>query len=127
MPAGSNCKLDIIRYINPSDDEVGGAYPSGTFLHRSLDARLDEVSADITFLQQGIQAQKVLTGLIWGWELQLREGDDVEVVSPLNHHYYGKRFTIREATYDSRHPGIKQKYVLVKLTRSQIAHSEVHQ
>lgn len=127
MPAGSNCSVNIIRYTYPNDDEVGGAYPSGTVLHTYLAARLDEEQTDVTFLQQGIQAQKAFSGIIWGWQLQVREDDDLEVVSPPNHKYFGKRFTIKDAVYDSRHPAIKQKYLLVKMTRSQIAHGENYQ
>jgi len=127
MPAGMDCKVRAIRWVFPSDDDVGGARPSGTVLHESLDASLTEESADITFLQQGIQAKKAFSGMIWGHQLQIREDDDLEVISPPNHDYYGKRFTVKDATHDTRHPGIKQRYLLVKLTRSQIAHGEEFQ
>lgn len=72
MPAGMDCKVRAIRWVFPSDDDVGGARPSGTVLHESLDASLTEESADITFLQQGIQAKKAFSGLIWGYQLQIR-------------------------------------------------------
>ena len=126
MPAGTNCKVRAFRLVY-TDDEVGGAYPSGTVLHESLDARIDEESTDSTFLQQGLETQKVFGGMIWGWQLRIIEQDEIEVISPPNHKYFGKRFRVEDARYDSRHPAIKQNYLLVKLTRSQISHREVFQ
>lgn len=121
MPAGNNCRVRAIRLVY-TDDEVGGAYPSGTVLHESLEARLDEDSTDSAFIQQGLETTKVFSGMIWGWQLQIIEQDEIEVISPPNHRYFGKRFRVEDARYDSRHPSIKQGYLLVKLTRSQTSH-----
>lgn len=135
MPAGSNCKLRAIRLVYIDDDDVGGAAPSGTVLHHSLDARVDEEMADVGFLRQnestyrgqGIESKASFSALIWGHNLQIREQDELVVISPPNHHYYGKYFRVEGIKYDSRHPGIKQGYLLVKMTRSQIAHAEIYQ
>lgn len=126
MPAGTNIKIRVWRlaYV---DDDVGGSYPSGTILHEALDARIDEESTNTAFIQQGLETKKVFSGMIWGYNLQVREQDEVEVISPPNLRYYGKRFRVEDALYDSRHPALKQNYLLVKLTRSQIAHSEPYQ
>lgn len=126
MPAGTNCKVRAWRLVY-LDDDVGGAYPSGTVLHESLDARIEEELTDTGFIQQGLQTTKVFSGLIWGNNLEIREQDEVEVVSPPNHRYYGKYFRVEDSRPDSRHPAIKQGYLLVKLTRSQIAHGEKFQ
>ena len=126
MPAGTNCRVRAIRLVY-LDDDVGGAYPSGTTLHESLEARIDQDLIDSSFFQQGLETKKTFSGMIWGHQLLIQEQDEVEVVSPPNHKYFGKRFRVMEARYDSRHPAIKQNYLLVKLTRSQIAHSEPYQ
>lgn len=127
MPAGTNCSVNVIRFLYSSDDDVGGANPSGTVLHSSIQARIDEELTDTAFIQQGLETRKVFSGTLWGWQLQVREQDEIEVVSPPNHKYFGKKFRVEDARYDSRHPAIKQNYVLVKLTRSQTAHREEFQ
>lgn len=124
MPAGINCAVSIIRNVFTSDDDVGGAYPSGTYLHQNLDARLEEDSIDSAFFQQGLETIKTFSAMVWGHALDIREQDKVEVVSPPNHRYFGKRFRIVDCRYDSRHPALKQDYVLLKMTRSQEAHGE---
>ena len=65
MPAGTNCKIRVWR-LNYLDDEVGGAYPSGTVLHENLDARIEEELTETSFIQQGLEAVKVFSGMIWG-------------------------------------------------------------
>lgn len=126
MPAGSNASVKIFRLVT-LDDDVGGSIASGTTLYESLRARIDQVETDSMYIQQGLETTKTFTGIIWGHNLQVREQDEVEVVSPPNHKYYGKRFRVKDAQYDSRHPGIKQSYLLVKLVRSQISHREQFQ
>lgn len=127
MPSGLNCEVSIIRLTETTDDDVGGANPTGTFIHQHLQARLEEDLIDSSFFQQGLETIKTFSGQIWGHNLQLREQDEVLVVSPPNHVYYNKRFRIKNAKYDSRHPAIKQNYVIVKLTRSQQSHREEYQ
>ena len=127
MPAGINCRIRAWRLVYTDDDDVGGAYPSGTVLHESLEARIEEELTDTGFIQQGLESKKVFSGMIWGHNLQIREQDEIEIVSPPNHDYIHKYFRVEDARYDSRHPGIKQRYLLVKLTRSQIAHGEIFQ
>lgn len=127
MPSGLNCEISVIRLTETTDDDVGGSNPTGTFIHQNLQARLEEDLIDSSFFQQGLQTLKTFSGQIWGHNLQIREQDELLVVSPPNHKYYNKKFRIKDARYDSRHPSIKQNYVLVKLTRSQISHGENYQ
>jgi len=124
MPAGTNCRVRAWRLVEYADDDVGGAVPSGTILHDSLEARIDEELTDTAFIQQGLESKKTFSGMVWGHQLRIIEQDLIEVISPPNHDYYGKYFKVEDGRYDSRHPGIKQRYLLVKLTRSQIAHGE---
>lgn len=123
MPAGFNCKVKVLRLVY-QDDDVGGSVASGTTIHESLEAVIEQDLIDSGFYQQGLETLKTFSGMLWGHNLQVREQDEVEVVSPHNHVYYGKKFRVVEARYDSRHPALKHNYLLVKLTRSQIAHGE---
>lgn len=124
MPAGTDCAVNIIRLVYSTDDDVGGANPSGTYLHQHIDARLEEDSIDSAFFQQGLETIKTFSAMVWGHNLDVREQDEVEVVSPPNHKYFGKKFRVVDCRYDSRHPAIKQNYALLKMTRSQVAHAE---
>lgn len=126
MPAGLNCRVKVFRLVY-QDDDVGGSVASGTTIHESLEATIEQDLIDSGFFQQGLETIKTFSGMIWGHNLQVREQDEIEVVSPPNHRYYGKKFRVMDARYDSRHPATKQKYLLVKLTRSQIAHAETFQ
>ena len=126
MPAGTNSRIRAIRLVY-ADDDVGGSVASGTTIHESLEARIEQDLIDSGFFQQGLESIKTFSGMIWGHNLQIREQDEVEVISPPNHTYYGKKFRVVEARYDSRHPAIKQNYLLVKLVRSQVAHGESFQ
>lgn len=123
MPAGFNARVKVLRLVY-NDDDVGGSVATGTTIHESLDARIEQDLIDSGFYQQGLETKKTFSGMLWGHQLQVREQDEIEVVSPPNHDYYGKKFRVVEARYDSRHLGIKQRYLLVKLIRSQVAHGE---
>lgn len=126
MPAGLNCSVDIIRFTY-TDDEVGGAYPTGTILHHSISARIDEDPANTLLLQQGLETKKLFSAMIWGHNLSFREQDEVEVVSPPNHEYFGKRFRVISKITSSNHPAQKRNVFIVKLERSQISHGEPYQ
>ena len=65
MPAGLNCSVNIIGLIY-SDDEVGGAYPTGIVLHQFISARIDEEPTNTMFLQQGLETKKIFSGMIMG-------------------------------------------------------------
>lgn len=125
MPAGLNCAVKVIHFSYAGrDDEVGGANPTGTVLHQYIQGRIDAQLPKTDYSGQGLETARIFDGLFWGHELTMREQDEVEVISPPNHPYFGKRFRIEAHQFDSRHPAIKQGYHLVKLTRSQIAHAE---
>ena len=126
MPAGLNCSVNIIGLIY-SDDEVGGAYPTGVVLHQSISARIDEDPTNTMFLQQGLETKKIFSGMLWGHNLVFKEQDELEIVSPLNHEYIGKRFRILSKNSSSNHPAQKRNVFIVKLERSQISHGEPYQ
>lgn len=126
MPGNMNCAVKIIRLVY-SDDEVGGAYPTGTVLHENVQARIDENLADVRLVQQGLETLKTFSATFWGYQLAFREQDEVEVTSPPNHRYYGQRFRVVSQTEDSRHPAIKQRINFAILTRSQVAHRNPYQ
>ena len=124
MKAGSNLHVRFLRLVYSADDDVGGANPSGTVLHDWIEGRIDEDLADTRFLQQGLETIKTFSSMFWGHNLTFREQDEVEVVSPPNHEYFGKRFRVVSKTGSSNHPAQKRNVWICKLTRSQVSHAE---
>lgn len=126
MPAGLNCKVRVIRYVD-YDDDVGGASPSGTVLYDTLDARIAEDKVDSAFFQQGIETTKTYTLMMWRGDTQVKEQDVVYVYSPINSFYYNKYIKLVSVMQDSRHPSNDQNYITCKGVRSQRAHGEQFQ
>lgn len=125
MPAGLTLAVKVIRQdTSGGDDDVGGAVPTGTIIHLWVDGSIDPHIPKTDYSGQGLETIRTFDAMFWGNNLQIREQDEVEVVSPPNHQYFGKRFRVEAGQYDRRHPAIKQGYYLATLTRSQVAHSE---
>jgi len=128
MVAGSNLHVNFIRLVyNYTDDDIGGANPSGTVLHSFVEGRIQEEPTKTEFIQQGLETVKVFSAMFWGTELLFREQDEVEVVSPPNHRYFGQKFRVVSQTEPNNHPAQKRNYYLAKLVRSQIAHRNPYQ
>ena len=126
MTAGSNASFRFIRLVY-TDDEVGGAYPTGTILHDWIEGRIDEEPTDTAFLQQGLETKKIFSAMFWGHNLTFREQDEVVLISPPNHEYFNKYFRVVSHTTSSNHPAQKRNVHIAKLMRSQIAHNEPYQ
>lgn len=126
MTAGMNLGVKFIRFTD-LDDDVGGSYPTGTILHNNIQGRIDEDPTRTEFLQQGLETKKIFSAMFWGNNLTFREQDEVVVISPPNHPYYGKYFRVVSHEISSNHPAQKRNVHLAKLERSQISHGEVYQ
>jgi len=126
MTAGLNCKVQFIRLVY-NDDDVGGSYPTGTILYDNIEGRIDEEPTNTAFLQQGLETIKIFSAMFWGHQLLFREQDEVEVVSPPNHEYFGQRFRVVDRITSSNHPAQKRNVWIAKLTRSQVAHKNSFQ
>jgi len=126
MPAGLNLHVKFIRLVS-TDDDVGGAYVTGTVLHNNVAGRIDSIQPNTDFLQQGLETIRIFSAMFWPDTLTFREQDEVEVISPPNHPYYGKRFRVMSVQYDSNHPAQRRGYIIATLARSQISHGENYQ
>jgi len=124
MTAGTNMWGNFLRLTYTSDDDVGGADPTGTILHEHISGRIEEIPANTLLTQQGLETKKQFTGVFWGHQLSFREQDQFEVTSPPNHAYYGKRFRVIRVNLDSNHPAQKRNTWGALLEREQIAHRE---
>jgi hypothetical protein len=128
MTAGMNLQVRFTRLVyNFTDDDNGGANPTGTVLYDNIAGRIDEEPTNTAFLQQGLETKKIFSAMFWGHYLLFREQDEVEVISPPNHEYYGQKFRVVDRISSSNHPAQKRNVWIAKLERSQIAHKNPYQ
>ena len=131
MTAGLNLLGKFIRLVY-TDDDVGGAYPTGTVLYENISGKIAPLSfngMNPTDLlgNQGLETKRPLSGMFWPGTLAIREQDEFEVTSPPNHRYFGQRFRVTTLEYDGNHPDQKRGHLLVTLVKSDIAHSNPFQ
>jgi len=119
--AGNNIKVRIFR-INYSDDNtVGGAVVTGTAIG-DYPARLQANPEEQLLLQQGLETERTFKlNLVPGY-LDIRERDELEIIQPTDHVYYGQRFRVRGVTYSSMNKRDPRNYMSLTLTRDVRAH-----
>lgn len=118
MRAGNNIHIRVWRFSYPSDDEVGGALPSGTVVHENVEARLQDASPIPAFVAQGMETNKSHQIYIYPGILDIREYDQVEVISPPNHQYINLKMRIDTVQKSNFHPADPRAYILVTATRA---------
>lgn len=122
--AGVNCRVSIWRWTFSTDDSVGGAEPTGTFVYRDVATFLQEQPEEQLLLQQGLETQKTFQANIYPGYYTVYERDEVEIIAPSDHVYYGKRFRITNARYSSHNRRDPRNYIMLTLVRSVRAHEQ---
>jgi len=122
MVAGSNVAFDVWRWNYASDDEVGGSVTTGTYAYYSVPGRFQQQPEEQMFLQQGLETVKTFTCIVVPATMDIRERDEIEVVQPTNHYYFGDRFRVVNARPADFIPSDPRNYLMLTLTRSVVAH-----
>lgn len=120
--AGMNCRASIWRWSFVTDDRVGGALPTGTYIHQDLAAFLQEEPEEQLLLQQGLEIERIFHARVIPGYLDILERDEFEVTAPADHVHYGDRFRIihaRPSVMNRRDP---RNYLLLTLVRAEKAH-----
>ena len=123
MTAGLNIGIAIWHYFTPSDDAGGGALSSGTYSYPYVEARMEQSRADMLLLQQGLEVTKVWNVLCQPANLLVYERDEIEVVHPTNHRYFGKRFRVVSVEESSINPDVSTGYMMLRVTRRELSHA----
>lgn len=123
MPAGMNTRVRIWRMSNIDDDTVGGARVSGTVAYDYVRARIEGNPEEQILLQQGLEAPRTFNALIVPGNLDVRERDELEIVRPTDHIYYGERFRIVGIQFSSMDGSNPNNYTRLAMTRSERAHA----
>lgn len=122
MTAGMNCRASIWRWTFTTDDAVGGAEPTGSYVYNDVGAFLQEQPIEQLFLQQGLETQKPFQANVYpGW-LIIQERDEFEITAPEDHYYRGDRFRIVNVRHSSHNRRDPRGYVLLTMLRSEKAH-----
>lgn len=93
-PAGLNRTCSVIRFINPTDDEVGGSVPLESVLHPSLFLRIKAERPVMALLQQGLETETIYTAHIFAGNIDIQHNDQVLITAPTDDFYYNKRFRV---------------------------------
>lgn len=121
MTAGLNSKGRIWNFTY-TDDDQGGAVPSGTILYDNVYARIAEKKSTQALLEQGLETPSIFDAIFEPGSMALESNMVYEdFYYPASPHY-GKKFVIIGVHLPSLNDG--RKYVGASLRRFDIAHSE---
>jgi hypothetical protein len=121
MVAGNNLKVRIFRINYSSDNEVGGAVVTGTYIG-DYPARLYQVPEEQLLLQQGLETERIFRLTMSPGYIDVNERDEIEIIAPTDNVYYGQRFRVRSVTYPVMNKRDPRSYMLLTLSRSTSAH-----
>lgn len=122
MTAGNNMRVDVWRITMPTDDVVGGAITTGTIVYSGVQAFMQETPQQMILVQQGLETLSVFNVTIVPGTLMIRERDEIEIVQPVDHYYYGQRFRVMSSRHSSNNPRDPRHYILLTVTRSDRMH-----
>jgi len=109
----------------PTDDDVGGAQPSGTpnpFHKKSLWGRMEVNRPSQLLLDQGIETTRTANILVRQngaglAPLVVNERDQIEVAQPTNHPYYGHRWRVVAVQHMATHPSQRRNLIRLSVER----------
>ena len=122
--AGVNCRVDVWRYAWADDDSTGGAVTTGTLYYQDIMARIQANPEQQLIMQQGLETVRTYTVTLIPGTLDIRERDEIEVVKPTDHHYYGDFFRVIGVRYTDLNPRDPRNYMILQTSRSERAHSK---
>lgn len=121
--AGGTIRCTFYRMENEPDDAVGGAVITGTMIYDHYPVSMHGDAPSQLLLQQGYETVKTFSAIVVPGTLDLRERDEMEVVAPADHVYFGKRFRIVSAVPSSHNARDPRNKLHLKLTRSVRGHN----
>ena len=124
MTAGTNCRVAVWRWLFTTDDSVGGAEPTGSYVYNDMLGFLQEQPQEQLLLQQGMETQRIFhMNVLPAW-YTIYERDEIEVVAPTDHVFYEKRFRVLNVTHSSHNRRDPRGYILLTLRRSDRSHEQ---
>lgn len=122
MVSGLNLLIRIHRITYLADDSVGGAQPTGTS-YADYQARMQANPDEQLLLQQGLETNRTFSVVLVPGNKDILERDEVEIIRPTDHPYYGLRFRIVSMRHSDHNPRDPRNYSLLTLTRNVISYA----
>jgi hypothetical protein len=122
MTAGLEIKCRIWHITFPSDDDVGGAYTSGTVAYDNVSGRIREEKTTPLLLEQGLEVAMLFNVEVRPVGMTIYERDEFELIFPQNHWDYGKRYRIIQVQHTSMHPSDSRSFINLTIRREERAH-----
>jgi len=114
---GLNLKLTIWDMTTrPNDDVVGGAVITGTPAYTNVSGRMEGQAPDQIILQQGLETDRIWSVTIQPNTIAIDEMDEIEITSPANHRFFGKRFKVRSMRDTPMHPSDGRSYIELQVS-----------
>jgi len=122
MTAGLNVHARIWRISFPVDDSSGGALPTGTVSYPDILGRLNQAKPNFLLLQQGMEIDDIFEFETRPPAMEIYERDELEIIYPTNHVYFGKHFRVVGVRRSSMHPSDSRGFMILTLRRWERAH-----
>ena len=103
MTYGLNLQVNIWRMSQDTDDDVGGSMITGSVVYYNERAAIYSRRPSQVALEQGLEVPAIFDMTIRAHNVSLFERDEVEVVRPEGHPYYGQRFRVTGVQPGRRH------------------------
>lgn len=117
MTYGLNLQVNIWRMSQGTDDAVGGSLITGTVVYQNEQAAIFSRRPSQLSLEQGLEVPAIFDMTIRAHNVSLFERDEVEVVQPVGHPYYGQRFRIMGIQPGRRHYRAAHQHVTLSRIR----------
>lgn len=127
MPAGLNRLAELTTFSYPSDDQVGGAVPSGTVVYSNLILRISSEEPTQVLLEQGIQTPEIFSAHLFPGNVNIKHNDQIRVTSPAGDWFYNKRFRVIGIQRSSNSPYQDRNFIRITLRRYDESHAESYQ
>lgn len=107
--------------VNTADDEIGGARVREDLVYENIPARIEANMPSTLLLEQGLEADE--TFIMTVRPLNIREKDEIEVISPDVHRFYQKRLRITGIQASSMNARLSHTFYKVTLRRKDYAYA----
>ena len=122
--AGYNLRVKVWRISNDPDDDVGGSMITGSLVYSNIQAFMQEAPVQMLLAQQGLETLSVFNVTLIPGTLTIYERDEIEIVQPRDHYYYGQRFRVMSRRHSSHNPRDPRNYIMLVVTRSDRMHRQ---
>lgn len=122
MPAGLNRVCEVIRFSNEisgvsTDDEQGGAVPTGTVVYQNLGLRIKSEEPTLVLLEQGLATPTLFSAHLFSGLIVIEHNDQIRITAPTNDFLYNKKFRVIGIQRSSNTSSQDRNFIRITLKR----------